>query len=368
MKKIFGFALCIFLTPIFSLAAQEAFVYQGKVISVQSEDTHFIEGTDTEAVYQTLSVKILKGDMKDNVVQVSNDYVRLSPGNKIFFVEGISDTGDVVYTVKDVDRRGVIIFFVALFVGAVLIFGGKQGIRSLLSLLGSFFVILYVLLPLLLKGYSPVLVSICIASLVLGIAIYVTHGLKRESTAALLGTISVVAFTGCIAWVGIYIARLTGLSSGEAMMLNFGTQGTLDLSGLLLGGIIIGVLGVLDDIAITQTAVVRELYGSAPGLSPRQIYKKAFRVGKEHVGALVNTLALAYTGASLPLLLFLSQSQIPFGQLITQEIFVEEIIRITVGSIGLILTVPLTTLLAVYMLRKYRGKEVSDHDGHRHHN
>ncbi len=145
-------------------------------------------------------------------------------------------------------------------------------------------------------------------------------------------------------------------------------------AGLLLGGILIGVLGVLDDIAITQAAVVSELYGSAKHLSKKEIYMSALRVGKEHVGALVNTLALAYTGASLPLLLLFSTADASTSSIINQEIFATEIIRTIVGSIGLILTVPITTLLAVYFLKDYKGKVVGGHshmhsqhaDGHAH--
>jgi uncharacterized membrane protein len=129
----------------------------------------------------------------------------------------------------------------------------------------------------------------------------------------------------------------------------------------------IGVLGVLDDIAITQSAVVRELYSSAPHLSKKEVYTKALRVGREHVGALVNTLALAYTGASLPLLLLLSSVNSSGFSVINQEIFATEIIRTVVGSIGLILTVPITTLLAVYFLKNYNGKVPQhSHESHVH--
>jgi uncharacterized membrane protein len=167
--------------------------------------------------------------------------------------------------------------------------------------------------------------------------------------------------TGILAYLGVTLARLNGLASEEAFYLNLNTSGTLDFAGLLLGGIMIGVLGVLDDIAVTQAAVVSELYNSASHLSRKEIYKKALRVGKEHVGALVNTLALAYTGASLPLLLFFSMSDSSISSIINQEIFATEIIRTIVGSIGLILTVPITTFLAVYFLKGYKGEAVHSH-------
>jgi uncharacterized membrane protein len=168
--------------------------------------------------------------------------------------------------------------------------------------------------------------------------------------------------------IAVKLAYFTGLGSEDAWYLSIDQKLPLNFKGLLLGGIMIGVLGVLDDIAVTQASVVRELYSSAAHLTKAQIYKKALRVGQEHVGALVNTLALAYTGASLPLLMLISTpSAYPFAVTVSKELFAVEIIRTIVGSIGLVLTVPITTLLAVYMLEHYRGKDYDhDHHGHSH--
>src|SRR5690606_3399131 len=141
--------------------------------------------------------------------------------------------------------------FIILFALVVIIFSGKQGLRSIISLAGSFFVILYVLVPSLLKGYPPVLTSIVIAAVILFLAIYLTHGFNRESSVAFVGTVMSVILTGILAYAGVTFARLSGFASDGAVYLNFNTGGTLDLAGLLLGGIMIGVLGVLDDIAIT---------------------------------------------------------------------------------------------------------------------
>lgn len=342
-------------------------IVRAVVIEVLSQEKRNIPGTDTESIYQTIRAEILEGERIGEVVTVENDYLALTPNEKFFLHRSISGIDDGErYAVKDVDRRGVIVSFIVLFIGVVIFFSGKQGLRSIVGLFGSFCIIIYVLIPSLLAGYPAVLTSIIIASLILFFAIYFTHGFNRLSTTAFLGTILAVTLTGILARLGVTLARFSGFSSDEAVYLNFNTGGTLDFAGLLLGGIIIGVLGVLDDIAITQAAVVRELYGSTPNLSQKEIYTKALRIGREHVGALVNTLALAYTGASLPLLLFLSSSPLSLAQIINQEIFAVEIMRTVVGSIGLILTVPITTLLAIYMLKGYT-KQDSAHHGHHHH-
>ncbi|MES2471106.1 MAG: YibE/F family protein [Patescibacteria group bacterium] len=371
MKKLFLLMVFGFLAlqPMETFA-QEAVLIQdkieivkAKVIEVVDQEKREVPGTDVESIYQTIKVEILEGEKKGEVITLENDFLVLKAGDR-FFLHHSTDgmTGKEMYSVRDKDRRGVMLAFVALFVAVVIIFSGKQGLRSILSLAGSFFVILYVLVPTLLQGYPPVLTSIVIAAVILFLAIFLTHGFNKESTVAFSGTVIAVILTGVLAYLGVKFAGLTGFASEEAVYLNFNTRGALDFAGLLLGGIMIGVLGVLDDIAVTQAAVVSELYNSGSNLTGREIYKKALRVGKEHVGALVNTLALAYTGASLPLLLLFSTSDSSIASIINQEIFATEIIRTVVGSIGLILTVPITTLLAVYLLKGYKGK----HHGHNH--
>lgn len=342
-------------------------ISRAKVLEVLSLKKEDIGDTGIQNINQSIKIEILDGGEKGKVLTIENDYVALKKGDKFFLYHNI-DTLDGVesYAVRDVDRRGVMISFIVLFILVVLIFSGKQGLRSLLGLFGSFFVILYVLIPSLLNGYPPIFTSIVVATIILFLAIYFTHGFNRVSTVAFTGTVLAVILTGILAYVGVTLAKFTGFATEEAFYLNLNTKGTLDFTGLLLGGIMIGVLGVLDDIAVTQSAVVRELYNSAPHLSRKEVYKKALGIGKEHVGALVNTLALAYTGASLPLLLLFSSSNSTGISIINQELFATEIIRTIVGSIGLILTVPITTLLAVYFLKDYKGKFITIHNHNTH--
>lgn len=363
--KVFLFIVVFFLLSLFilpqvnaqELVADKTEIVQSKVLEVLREKTEYIAGAGIEDINQTLRIEILEGDKKGEILTIENDYVALEKGDKFFLYHSIDGAdGRESYSVRDVDRRPVILFFIILFIAVVLFFSGKQGLRSLIGLAGSFFVILYILIPSLLAGYPPVFTSIFVATIILFFAIYFTHGFNRVSTVAFSGTVLAVILTGVLAYIGVYFAKFTGFASEESFYLNLNTRGALDFTGLLLGGIMIGVLGVLDDIAITQSAIVRELYDTAPHLSRKEIYKKALSVGKEHVGALVNTLALAYTGASLPLLLLFSSAGPTNFSVINQEIFATEIIRTIVGSIGLILTVPITTLLAVYILKGYKSK------------
>ncbi len=374
MKKCFFLFLflIILISPNLSLAQEliedKSEIVKAEVLEVLGQKNITIPSTDTPGVSQTIVVKILEGDKIGETVTIENDYIILEKGDKFFLFHSV-DSFDGIdrYVVHDLDRRPVVIFFIFLFIAVVLFFSGKQGLRSLLGLFGSFLVIFYILIPSLLKGYPPILTSIVVATAILFFAIYLTHGFNRISTVAFSGTVLAVILTGVLAYIGVKLAHFTGFATEEAFYLNLNTRGTLDFTGLLLGGIIIGVLGVLDDIAITQAAVVRELFHSAPHISKKEVYKKALRVGREHVGALVNTLALAYTGASLPLLLLFFSTDSSMFDIINREIFATEIIRTVVGSIGLIMTVPITTFLAVYFLKNYDGEiNSSSHIGHSH--
>lgn len=364
--KIFLFLTAAFFVAIPVSFAQELYneyqaTWRGEVLEVREQEMRQIPGTGTDHLYQTLYIEILEGPREGERLTIENDYLELKEGQKFYFNYLKYVGGEEVYSVVNIDRRDSLIFFSLLFVGAVIAFGGWQGVRSLVALAGSFAAIYYILLPGLLQGWNPLLVSFAVASAILFAAIFFTHGFNRESAVAYGGTMLAVFLTGILAIVAVGASDLSGFVSDESVYLNFNTRGSLDFTGLLLGAIIIGVLGVLDDIAVTQAAVVSELYNSNPAMTRKEVYRRALRVGREHVGALVNTLILAYTGVSLPLLLYFHQSPVSFGSLINAEIFATEIIRTIIGSIGLIMTVPIVTALAVYYLKGYTPKNSHTH-------
>lgn len=349
--------LCLLVVPIGAHAQDQDALPQGfvqaSVIHVSEEGESVIPGTSTVTPMQTVQAKILKGERVGDIVQFKNDFIMMREGQTFFMNYMSAPDGTELYSVRDLDRRVPIVGLIGLFVVVVLLFGGMQGFRSLLSLAGSFLVIMYVLLPLLLRGFDPVVVSVSIGAVILFVAIFFTHGFSFRSLVAFAGTVSSILITGVLATITIDMLHLSGFFSDETTYLNFSTNGILDFQGLLLGGIIIGVLGVLDDIAITQVAVVAELKHSVHAITNRELYRKALRVGREHVSALVNTIVLAYAGVSLPLLLWFYGSTASFDMIINSEVFATEIVRTIVGSIGLILTVPITTALAVYFAHRF---------------
>jgi len=365
------FAIFIFLLlPVSIVSAQELHndyqgTYHGKVVEILDEKMREIPGTGTEHLFQEIKVEVLDGPKKGEFITIENDYLELDKGDKFYFNYNIYIDGRESYGIINIDRKDSLLLLVAIFVGIIIAFGRWQGVRSLIALVGSFLVIIFVLLPGILNGWNPLLASFLVAGAILFLAIFFTHGFNRESLVAYSGTMIAVLLAGLFAVFAVHITDLSGFASDETTYLNFNTRGTLNFTALLLGAFIIGFLGVLDDIAVTQSAVVSELFNSNPNMSRKEVYKRAMRVGREHVGALVNTLFLAYTGASLPLLLYFNLGPSSFTTTINLEIFATEIVRIIVGSAGLILTVPIVTFLAVKYLKGYKSKHSHVH-GHSH--
>lgn len=338
--------------------------WKARVIEVLKEEQVLVPGTEIKTWYQKIKAEILEGEKKGSIIEVENDFVRLKKGDKFFVNYLITVEGRELYLMGEPYRLGTIYFFITLFIAVVIIFGGKDGFRSLFSLFGSFAVIILLMLPILLKGYSPTITIVFFASVILALSMYITHGWNRVTHSAFIGTFITIVFVIILSQIGVNIGKLSGFASDEALYLNINSNGMLNISGLLLGAIIIGVLGILDDISITQSAAVKEFFSLEK--SKTNVYKKALKIGKEHVGALVNTLALAYTGASLPLLLLFYQSAMPITTILNREIFATEIIRTIVGSIGLILAVPISTAIAIMLYREDDNKGEFHHYGHKH--
>ncbi len=335
-------------------------ITKARVVTESPQEGIVLPGTNQKSKVQILEAEIIEGPESGKIVVFENDYVLLDRGDTFYLSYTLQADNSYVYNVFEPDRTPILLFFLILFIVLVLIFGGMQGLRGLLSLAGSLFVIVFVLLPGVLQGFSPLLVSVAVSSLIIIIGSYVTHGFNKTTSSAVLGMIVTVVGTGIMAHFAVYGSNLTGVTGDEAFYLNLNTTGGIDLLGLLMGGIMIGLLGVLYDVSIGQAVSVEELHTVAPHVSRWEIYKRTIRIGREHIGALVNTLAIAYVGASLPLLLlFYSSADSSFLMTVNREVFATEIIRILIGSIGLVLAVPITTLLAVLMLTKKDTKKLS---------
>lgn len=368
------FLLILLIVPNFSFAREELVgeILKGKVIEVVSETEEVDFLKDEPVTIQNLKVKDNK---TGEIVDVYNDYAVVSVGQKVFY--SVNDLGEGNYQnfLVEISRTNQIILLTILFIAVVAVFSGFKGIRSLFSLILSFFAIIFIMIPLILKGVDPLIIGPLLSFLILFFAIFFSYGFNKVSAVAFAGTSITVIFTSLLAFISIKLFALSGLSDGTLVYLSFLPDVSINLINLIIAGIIIGVLGVLDDIAVTQVAVVRELYLANEKITSKEVYQRAIRVGQDHVSALVNTLVLAYTGVALPLILYFKLSNGSFESIISSELVATEIVRTIVGSIGVVLAVPITTILAVKFLGKNRkelasikfeGGHSHGHDDHDH--
>lgn len=304
--------------------------------------------------YQVLRVELLEGEYQGILIeidygkrQIRTDDYRLSPGDRVLVTVG--KTPDNVLTAYFVDhvRTTPLLWLFGIFAASIILISRWKGLRSLLSMLFSLFVIIGYIIPHILAGEDPLTVSIIGSIILLAVTLYLTYGWNLKSHSAVLGMILALLITGALAWSFVVFARLSGSGDENNMFLLQLLGAQINFRGLLLGGFIIGALGVLDDLVTTQASAVFELHGADPTLGFDGLYRAAMRIGQDHVAATVNTLVLAYAGASLPMLLLFSLGRGNYGYLVNFSLIAEEIVRTLVGSLGLVAAVPLTTAIAI---------------------
>ena len=328
--------------------------------TVRAEVTQIIEEGQVDMGgrmqnYQVARVNILEGPYAGIIMEIdyskrqvrSDDYM-LAPGDKI--VVSISKTPQNVVNAYFVDyvRTAPILWLTGLFAAAIIFISRWKGVRALLSTAFSLYIIIGYIIPHILAGEDPLTVSITGSIILLGVTLYLTYGWTLKTHAAVISMILVLLLTGTLSALFVVFTKLNGSGDENVMFLMQMMETPINLRGLLLGGMIIGALGVLDDLVTTQAAAVFELHHARPTFGFRDLYNSAMRIGQDHVAATVNTLVLAYAGASLPMLLMFSLARGDYGYLVNFSFIAEEIVRTLVGSLGLIAAVPLTTTIAIF--------------------
>jgi uncharacterized membrane protein len=332
-------------------------------------DQGVIEQGDIRQPYQKLRLEILDGELAGRAVTVDHGlYSLVGPegwyrAEDRVLVQHLQRPGQAdLFIITDALRLDALAVLAIVFVVFILIVARMQGVRSLLGMFVSLLVITQFILPMILAGHDPVLVSVAGSFVQLAVTLYLIYGWARKTHAAVAGMLVSLIITGLLAAFFVGLTRLAGQGAEEALFLQ-ASGVSINLRGLLLAGIIIGALGVLDDITISQASAVNELTAANPSLAPFDIFRRAMNIGRDHIASTVNTLVLAYVGASLPLLLLFAIYPQPFGQVINREFIAEEVVRTLVGSLGLIASVPITTFLASVIFRGATGDAAT----HAHH-
>ncbi len=344
-----------------ALAPGDTETMSARVLEILEEGDIDLGGDITQP-YQRLLLRIEDGSLAGQEIVVEEGTTNVisqerlfHPGDRVFLERAVGLESDRFY-ISDFVRTSPLFWIGALFVGLILLVGRGKGLRSLTGTLLSLLVVFFFILPQIVAGRDPVLVSIVGSVALLAVSTYLIYGWNFKAHAAVAGMMLSLILTGVLAWLFVRWTRLTGLGMEASAYLVMELGAGINFRGLVLSGIIIGSLGVLDDICVGQASAVFELANANRDLGWRRLFRSSLNIGRDHIAAMVNTLLLAYVGASLPLMLVFTIYQEPIWRRINREPIAEEIVRTFVGSIGLVLAVPITgliaSLLAHWMIRQ----------------
>jgi uncharacterized membrane protein len=303
-------------------------------------------------------------DVGDHIRVQNTLTAGLDPDLELDLPEG--GLGEDPYVFVEFERKAPLAMLAIGFAVLVVLFGRRRGALSLVGLLVALLLVVEFVVPAILDGKAPLLVALVGAFAVMLTTIPLTHGTGIKAVAAMLGAAAALLLTALLAVAFVNLAHISGLSSEEVTLLRSGTGGDLSPEGLVLAGMVIGALGVLDDVTVSQASTVLALRRARAGQGVRELYRRAIAVGRDHLGATVNTLVLAYAGAALPVLLIFSTQDTGFGSAINRENVAEEVVAMLVGSIGLIAALPLTTALAAVLAARLPDEALPDEHGHVH--
>lgn len=330
---------------------------EGVVTKIIKEE-YIQQGCDPERLYQKLQITVTKGSLKNEEITVeSGEFVltnqqKYKKGDAVIISYNKNPDGSSIFYITDYIRRTPLLWLFLIFITAAIIIGRWQGLSSLLGMVFSFLIIFKLILPQIYSGANPILISLLGALIIIPATFILSHGINKKTGIAIISTIITLIVTCLLAHFSVEMTKLTGFASEEAGFLQAYRPGAINIKGLLLAGIIIGVLGVLDDITVSQAAIVKQLKETNPRLKVSELYTKAMVIGRDHIASMINTLVLVYAGAAMPLLLLFIGGNSQFIQIINYEIVAEEVVRILTGSIGLILAVPVTTIISAVVMDK----------------
>lgn len=370
MKNIFlkktVFFLIIFLILLFPkiIIAQElrGETLEGRVLEISESGERIVD--EQRFPYQVLEILIDRGSLEGSQIQVLNEsgldannltvvnYRAYQIGDRLRIYTDFNQEDERFFLIEGVVKRQALLLLLIFFVIAVLVVTGGLGLLALLGLVISFLVISRVLIPMVLAGRPPILSALISSLLIIPATFYLTHGIKKKTHSAVLATVISLIITMLLAFYFVNLTNLTGFASEEAAFVSTMSQGQIDLLSLLFAGIMIGALGVLDDVTVGQASVTGELRLANPKLDSWTLFLRSMKVGRDHVSSMINTLILVYAGSAMPLLILFFDGQHTFVDVIELEIVAEEIVRTLVSSLGLMLAVPLTTFLSVFVFKE----------------
>ena len=366
MKKLFILLIMLtgLISPVFADESSELPSVTGIVENIQYEDVQGLQQGDN-SVKQVVLIKVLSGEFKgterlvDNMLTGNPAYdINLKRGDKVILhaeakTEEITSADDVDFFIADIKRDNALLGVSAIFITLLLLIGRKKGIYSLISIIATVALIFFMLMPMILNGFCPIASAVLVGILSTIITIYLVGGLNSKSSSAIIGTSLSLVFAGALSLLTIYLAHLTGFAGEESMFL-YSAHPDLNFPGLLSASMIIAALGALMDTGVSIASAINEIYETDNSLSVKQLFTSGMNIGKDIIGTMSNTLILVYLGASLPLVLL--SSNIDLQKFFNLNQVVTEISSAVIGSIAILLCVPLTAIISAYLIKKQKTK------------
>lgn len=336
-------------------AVANTVTFEGKVLAV--EDKEVLVSSGGEILLQEVSIRISNGPEKGRIITLTNALtghpyfdLNVKPGDSVVIQQEPGAEAEQ-YFISDYARQRPLAVIVGLFALTLVVIGGLKGLKAVITLIIMGVGIVYVVLPLILKGYNPLLVTVGLCSLLAGLFLIFVSGWNKKTLVATLGSIGGLVIAGILAFIVGRASFLSGLASDEAQILQF-SSGNLDFQGLLFSGMIIGALGAILDVGVGIASSMEQILEADPTADMTTFLRRGMAVGQDMLVTMSNTLILAYVGSSLPLLLLFFLHDTPWSSVVNLEMIAAEVVRAMVGSIGLALAIPLTVVLSCLIFQK----------------
>lgn len=337
-------------------------LYPAKIIEIVDKKTNENMGHETVEISYLAEItdERLTGKVINviDVFEVNTPHIEAESGNEVLLYLEMDETGKNILNayINGYKRDRYMLYLVVLFVLLVVVIGRFKGLKALISLALTVLFVLKVFLPGILKGYSPILLSILIATAITAFTLFIIGGFSKKTISAILGTLTGVFIAGIIAYSFSDYSKLIGFSYEEIQLLSFIPQGTkFDFNGLLFSSILLGALGAVMDVSMSISSAIVEIKAADTSMTLKQLFHSGMNIGRDIMGTMVNTLVLAYTGSSLNIMILILAYNKPFIETINYEMIVVEILRALAGTIGLVITIPFTAFLSAYLVT-YKNK------------
>ena len=333
--------------------------YNGVITEIIEEDLNkdpILDGV--EIGYQKVVAKVTEGQYKDNTYEIKNNISRLynykvEEGTKVVLILYKQNNGNMIWDVYGYDRSSMIYVLAGIFIIVVIIIGGVKGIKSLVSLMFTLVTVIFLMLPLMFRGVEPMLAAVVSATLSIIVTLSLVSGINKKTVTAIIGTISGVVISGIIAYIFGELTHSSGMTMNDTESLIYIAEGTnLKVKGIMFAGILIASLGAVMDVAMSISSSLFEIYEVNKNIKQIDLFKSSMNIGKDIIGTMTNTLILAFAGGSITTLILIFAANMPYNKFINLEVLAIEIIQGLAGSIGIVLSVPITAAVGSYLCRK----------------